>query len=94
MCVVATQDPPQVAAVQKSQVFQGSQKNKKNKNTNQGQNQSQKNQNKNQSKQESPPTPKVNDETLCRIHAKWKNDANFCAAPWACKMKNVYRAPQ
>ena len=38
--------------------------------------------------------PLLNDENLCRIHAKWKNDANFCAAPWGCKMKNVYKAPQ
>ena len=28
------------------------------------------------------------------MHAKWKDNANFCAAPWACKMKNVWRAPQ
>ena len=33
----------------------------------------------------------INDEGLCRIHAKWKKDANFCAAPWGCKMKNVYK---
>ena len=94
VAAVTTSDTPQVAAVQKSPNFQGSQKNKNNKNSNQGQNKGQKNQNKGQNKQDSPPTPKVNEESLCRIHAKWKNDANFCAAPWACKMKNVYRAPQ
>ena len=36
----------------------------------------------------------VNEESLCKMHAKWKDNANFCAAPWACKMKNVWRAPQ
>ena len=81
----------EVAAVQRS--GQSKPKNKgqngqKNKN---GQQNGQENKNgqKNQS-----PKPLLNDENLCRIHAKWKNDANFCAAPWGCKMKNVYKAPQ
>ena len=38
--------------------------------------------------------PVISDEGLCRIHQKWKNDATFCAAPWGCKMKNVYKSPQ
>ena len=45
---------------------------------------------------QSKPTPKppVNEEKLCKIHAKWRENASFCAAPWACKMKNIYKAPQ
>merc|ERR1711923_444617 len=72
VAAVTTSDTPQVAAVQKSPNFQGSQKNKNNKNSNQGQNKGQKNQNnqnKGQNKQDSPSTPKVNDESLCRMHA-------------------------
>ena len=34
--------------------------------------------------------PVISDEGLCKIHQKWRNDATFCAAPWGCKMKNVY----
>ena len=41
-----------------------------------------------------PSKPKVNEDNLCRIHAKWKDNATFCAAPWACRMKNVWKAPQ
>ena len=52
-----------------------------------GQNQAQKNQN------ESAKTP-INSDGHCRVHAKWKENATFCAAPWGCKMKNVYKAPQ
>ena len=78
--------PTEVAAVQKSN---GSQKNKKN-NKN-GQN---KNQNATTTTTTTAPKPKVNEDNLCRIHAKWKDNATFCAAPWACRMKNVWKAPQ
>ena len=79
----------EVAAVQKSQGGQ-SQKNK-------GQGGGKKNKgqkNKNNKDQKDSPAPAVNEENLCRIHAKWKKEANFCAAPWACKMKNDWKAPQ
>ena len=36
----------------------------------------------------------INDDGHCRIHAKWKENATICAAPWGCKMKNVFKAPQ
>ena len=52
------------------------------------------NQNQNQTSEEKEKKPAVNDDKLCKIHAKWKDNANFCAAPWACRMKNVYKAPQ
>ena len=70
----------EVAAVQRSQ--------KPKKNKGQAQNQSQKPADKDK------PKPAVNEESLCRVHAKWKKEANFCAAPWACKMKNVWKEPQ
>ena len=41
-----------------------------------------------------PAKPALNDDKLCKIHAKWKENATFCAAPWGCRMKDVYRAPQ
>ena len=72
------------------------QQNNKNQNNKNGQNQNQggqNGQNKNQNGQNTP-KPKVNEDNLCRIHAKWKENATFCAAPWGCRMKNVYKAPQ
>ena len=33
-------------------------------------------------------------DKLCKIHHRWGTNATFCAAPWHCEMKNVYRAPQ
>ena len=88
----------EVAAVQKGQ---GSQKNK---NRNKGQRNQrgqggQNVQNQGQGGQSGQNTaqsskPYINDEKLCRVHAKWKENANFCAAPWGCKMKSVYKAPQ
>ena len=72
-------------------------------NQNRGQNrgqggQSGQNQNKNSSGQNGQSKPDkaklINDEGLCKIHAKWKKEANFCAAPWGCKMKNIYKEPQ
>ena len=84
----------EVAAVQNKS--NGGQKNKNNKGQNKGQsnkgNQSGQNSQKDQG--QSAPKPKVNDDNLCRIHAKWKENATFCAAPWACRMKNVWKAPQ
>lgn len=89
--VAPTTSSNEVAAVQK-----GGQNKGKNKNKNKGQKgqNAQGGQSQGQNTQSQSSTPKVNDENLCRIHAKWKNEANFCAAPWACKMKNVYKAPQ
>ena len=85
----------EVAAVQRSQ---GGQKNK-NKNKNQGQNQSnnggQKNKNQESSNSNQGSAKKsVNDDGLCKMHAKWKENANFCLAPWACRMKDTWKAPQ
>ena len=100
VAAVATAPATTVAAVQKNN---GGQKNKKNKNKN-GQNQSgqsqsgqnvQSGQNGNSGQEaQKPKTPKLNDDNLCRIHAKWKDNATFCAAPWGCRMKNVFKAPQ
>ena len=92
----------EVAAVQRGN-GQGQGQNKKNKNKNKGQNgaqsgqngqngQPQQNKNKGQESQK-PKTP-VNEDSLCKMHAKWKENATFCAAPWACRMKNVWKAPQ
>ena len=80
----------EVAAMQKNK----NQKNKNKKNKGQGQ-ESQSQSGQGQSGQgQSETKKKINDEGLCRIHAKWKNNATFCAAPWGCSMKNVYKAPQ
>ena len=83
----------EVAAVQRN--GQGGQKPKKNKNQSGNQGQGNKN---NQSGQNrgtgTQPKTHVNEDGHCRIHAKWKDNATFCAAPWACKMKNVWKAPQ
>ena len=92
--------PRQVAAVESKEVaaVQKSQKSQKNKNKNQ-QGQSNKNQGQSQTQNQGQ-KPKVDkaklidDDGLCRIHAKWKKEANFCAAPWACRMKNIWKAPQ
>ena len=81
---VAAAPQAEVAAVQKNQ---GGRRNKNNK--------PQQNQNKPQKDSGEKPGKKgVNDENLCRMHAKWKRKANFCSAPWACKMKNIFKEPQ
>ena len=33
-------------------------------------------------------------DNLCYIHHKWGVNANFCAAPWKCPMKDTWKAPQ
>ena len=94
---VTTGSSTEIAAVQKGQSQSQKPKNKKNKNANQNGNQGG-NQNGNRQNQTQNSTPRaskpINDDGHCRIHAKWKENATFCAAPWGCKMKNVYRAPQ
>ena len=73
---------------------QGGQSGKNQKNQNgQSQNQTQ-NQSQNSGEQSKPKKPVISEEGLCRIHQKWKSDATFCAAPWGCKMKNIFKAPQ
>lgn len=98
----------EVAAVQRSGQNQSG-KNKNNQNRGQFRGQNRGNQNtqggqssggqsgqngQNQNKPEGKPKKLINDDGHCRIHAKWKENATFCAAPWGCKMKNVYRSPQ
>ena len=80
----------EVAAVQKNK----SQKNYKNQNQNQQRQNSNKNQNQTSGGQVQAKKPSVNEDKLCRIHAKWKENATFCAAPWGCRMKNVWKEPQ
>ena len=90
----------EVSAVQKGQ-GQGRNKNR-NRNgqsngQNRGQNRGQGNQNgqgQSGQKDQKPAKPAVNEDNLCKLHAKWKENANFCSAPWACRMKNIYKAPQ
>ena len=96
----------QVAAVVASQTVQGEvaavQKNGQTKNKNKNQQQKGQSQSgqggqgsqSNKNEQKPPKKPAINEDKLCRIHAKWKENATFCAAPWGCRMKNVYRAPQ
>ena len=95
--VVASTKPqePSVAAIQrKNQNGQGGQGNKNGQNKNQ-QNQNNKNNGQNGGQETKKPKPaKLTDDNLCRIHAKWKDNATFCAAPWGCRMKNIYKAPQ
>ena len=80
----------EVAAMQKNK----NQKNKNKKNKGQGQDGQSQSQSNQSGQSQSETKKKINDEGLCRIHAKWKNNATFCAAPWGCSMKNVYKAPQ
>ena len=97
VAAVSSSASPEVSAVQRGQ----NQKNK-NKGQNKGKNNGGQNNSGSQNKPASasstssskPSTPKVNEDNLCRIHAKWKDNATFCAAPWACRMKNVWKAPQ
>ena len=87
-----SQPKNEVAAVQKPKNQSQGQKNK---NKNQQSGQSGKNKNQGQDGQgEKVSKPPVNEDKLCKIHAKWKENATFCAAPWACRMKNVWKAPQ
>ena len=39
-------------------------------------------------------TAKGESEKLCRIHYRWGENGTYCAAPWKCPMKNVFKAPQ
>ena len=39
-------------------------------------------------------TAKGSNDKLCRIHYRWGENGNFCAAPWKCPMKDIYKAPQ
>ena len=84
---VSVTSATEVAAVQKSQ--------KKNKKQNKGQKDKGGQSDKNDSTTAAAaPKPKINEDKLCKIHAKWKENATFCAAPWGCRMKSVYKAPQ
>ena len=93
---------PEVAAL-RNQGGSRQNKNRGQQNKNQAQNQSGKNkgqggqnvQGQSQNSQDGDKKKKLlNSESLCKIHAKWKDNANFCAAPWGCKMKNIYKEPQ
>ena len=39
-------------------------------------------------------TAKGESEKLCKIHYRWGENGSYCAAPWVCPMKNVFKAPQ
>ena len=39
-------------------------------------------------------TARGESEKLCRIHYKWGENGTYCAAPWKCPMKSVFKAPQ
>ena len=39
-------------------------------------------------------TAKGADDKLCKIHYKWGENGSYCAAPWKCPMKDVYKSPQ
>ena len=94
----AANSSSEVAAIQRNQNSQRNRGKNKGQNTqtqNQGQN---KNQRQNQAAQgqtgQKPSKSLINEDGHCKIHAKWKSNANFCAAPWGCKMKDIYKAPQ
>ena len=91
--VAAVQKPKRNRGQGQNQSGQGTSQNNGQRNQNRGQGQSQKGQNnKNQNGQGDKKL--IDDDNLCRIHAKWKENANFCAAPWGCRMKNVWKSPQ
>ena len=39
-------------------------------------------------------TAKGDNDKLCRIHYRWGENGSYCAAPWKCPMKNIFKAPQ
>ena len=39
-------------------------------------------------------TAKGSNDKLCKIHYRWGENGSYCAAPWKCPMKDVYRSPQ
>ena len=39
-------------------------------------------------------TAKGDSQILCKIHFKWGENGSYCAAPWKCPMKSVFKAPQ
>ena len=101
VAAASTATHPEVAAVQRNQKNKNQRPNQnQNQNQNQGKNPRQNNQtqgnqnNKNPGQSETKPKKPVNEDNLCKIHAKWKENATFCVAPWACCMKNIYKAPQ
>jgi hypothetical protein len=81
---------------QNQQRGQGQRQRNRNGQGNSGQGNSGQNRGNQGGEKESSTAPKspVNEDKLCKIHAKWKDNANFCAAPWACRMNNVWKAPQ
>ena len=63
-------------------------------NGSQGQGQSNKNQKPQNGQNSQPKKKNLSEDGLCNMHKKWKTEANFCSAPWGCKMKDVWKAPQ
>ena len=39
-------------------------------------------------------TAKGDNDKLCKMHYKWGENSAYCAAPWKCPMKNIFKAPQ
>ena len=39
-------------------------------------------------------TAKGSNDKLCKIHYRWGENGSYCAAPWKCPMKDIYKAPQ
>ena len=39
-------------------------------------------------------TAKGANDKLCRIHYRWGENGTYCAAPWKCPMKSIFKAPQ
>ena len=92
---IVTQTSSEVAAV-----YNKSQKKNKNANNsgqavqNGNQGQSNKNQKPQNGQNSQPKKKNLSEDGLCNMHKKWKAEANFCSAPWGCKMKDVWKAPQ
>ena len=40
------------------------------------------------------PTAKGDKNKLCKVHYKWGENGNYCAAPWQCPMKDIFKGPQ
>ena len=39
-------------------------------------------------------TAKGSNDKLCKLHYRWGENATYCAGPWKCPMKDIYKAPQ
>ena len=50
--------------------------------------------NSNQKENKGPRHETAKGDKLCKMHHRWGVNATYCAGPWMCQMKDIYKAPQ